>query len=265
MYFAPHGNRHRWATWLASAILAIAGLGSPVFAQAAEIPLARVNAAQLLDAGTMERATQTGTAWTAEVVRPVVARSKPDRDADARVTLHPYGVSVHPTTLLATRGFRDRYNHDWVQVQLNIRPNQSSGWIPADAVLLTPITVRVIVHLASRRLDVFQDERNVLSVPTGIGRTATPTPTGRFAVDDMWTTDAATRPIYGRFVLSLTAHSNVLMRFDGGEGRIAIHGGGAANRVGARSSFGCLIVSAATLQRLWRLVRPGTPVTVLAD
>jgi lipoprotein-anchoring transpeptidase ErfK/SrfK len=247
-------------------VVALLGLLVPAGAQAEDIPLSSVNAAVLLGSDqTTATPTSADAAWTAEIVRPVVARTAPNIEAVARTTLQPYDVGTSPTTLLATRGFRDRLKHDWVRVQLSLRPNQTAAWVPADAVILTATDTRIVIHLTRRRLDVWRSTRRVLSAPAGIGRAATPTPTGQFAIDDIWETDAATRGIYGRFVLALTAHSNVLLHFDGGDGRIAIHGGGGPGRVGARASFGCIIVSDRVLQRLSHLARRGTPVTVLAD
>lgn len=266
MEIVRHSLKGCVPAWMPVVAIALLGLLLPVGADAEDIPLSSVNAAVLL--GTDQTAatpTSADATWTAEIVRPVVARTAPDIAAGSRTTLQPYTVGPSPTRLLATRGFRDRLNNDWVRVQLNIRPNETTAWVPADAVLLTATDTRIVIHLASRRLDVWRSSRRVLSVPAGIGTAATPTPTGQFAIDDIWETDAETRGIYGRFVLALTAHSNVLLRFDGGDGRIAIHGGGAPGRVGTRSSFGCVIVSARVLQRLSRMARPGTPVTVLAD
>ena len=254
----------RGAKWLA--ILTLAGCMSPTLGYAQEIPLAAVDAAVMASSNETGLArTEVGVAWTAEIVRPISARTAPDTESTTLMKLEPYGAGSLPTTLLATRGFRDRTHRDWVRVQLNRRPNETTGWVPADAVLLRRTDVRVVVLMTSRRLEVWRGTQRALSVPVGIGRSQTPTPTGRFAIDDMWETDATTRRIYGRFVFALTAHSDVLKRFNGGEGRIAFHGGGSSRRIGARSSFGCIIVSDQALQRLWKLVGPGTPVTIVAD
>ena len=265
MEIVRHSLTGRVPAWTPVVATALLGLLLPVGADAEDIPLSSVNAAVLLGTDqTASTPTSADAAWTAEIIRPVIARTAPSTGASTRTTLQPYTVGPSPTTLLATRGFRDRLNHDWVRVQLNIRPNETTAWVPADAVVLTATNTRIVIHLTRRRLDVWRGSRRVLTAPAGIGTAATPTPTGQFAIDDIWETDARTRGKYGRFILALTAHSKVLLHFDGGDARIAIHGG-APGRVGTRSSFGCAIVSARVLYRLSRLARAGTPVTVLAD
>ena len=72
----------------------------------------------------------------------------------------------------------------------------------------------------------------------------------------------ADRETYGRFVVTLTAHSTVLTRFNGGDGQIAIHGSGSLGRVGRASSHGCIILGDAALTTVFRAVEPGTPVIV---
>jgi lipoprotein-anchoring transpeptidase ErfK/SrfK len=61
----------------------------------------------------------------------------------------------------------------------------------------------------------------------------------------------------------LTAHSNVHYTFDGGDGRIGMHGYeklGAA--LGTASSNGCVRLPNSFVKRLASTVAPGTPVLV---
>jgi len=67
--------------------------------------------------------------------------------------------------------------------------------------------------------------------------------------------------VYGGWTIPLTAHSPTLRRFMGGDGLVALHGGGSW-RVGARSSNGCVVLGEGDLAVVARLVRPGTPVDV---
>jgi lipoprotein-anchoring transpeptidase ErfK/SrfK len=70
-------------------------------------------------------------------------------------------------------------------------------------------------------------------------------------------------------VLELTAHSNVLQRYDGGEGTVGIHGRGGASLLdplGSARSHGCVRLSNQAIGWLVRRIGanhlPGTPVNV---
>jgi lipoprotein-anchoring transpeptidase ErfK/SrfK len=69
----------------------------------------------------------------------------------------------------------------------------------------------------------------------------------------------------GPFALALSARSNVLQKFEGGPGQIAIHGredlGG---KLGAAESHGCLRVATASIDWLALRIDPGTPVQTYA-
>jgi lipoprotein-anchoring transpeptidase ErfK/SrfK len=73
----------------------------------------------------------------------------------------------------------------------------------------------------------------------------------------------------GSWVLTLTAHSDALTRFDGGDGTVAIHGRGGASLVdplGSALSHGCIRLANEEIDklvdRIGRYELPGTPVRV---
>jgi hypothetical protein len=72
------------------------------------------------------------------------------------------------------------------------------------------------------------------------------------------------RSVYGRFTLTLTAHSNALRHFMGGDALVAIHGTGSGRswRVGTASSYGCVILSEPALAVAAHYARAGTPVII---
>jgi lipoprotein-anchoring transpeptidase ErfK/SrfK len=68
-----------------------------------------------------------------------------------------------------------------------------------------------------------------------------PTPVGLFAI--VWAIPWHPNDFLGSWVLELTAHSNVLERFDGGDGTVGIHGRGGASLLdplGSARSHGCI-------------------------
>lgn len=201
----------------------------------------------------------------ARVVVPATARAAPR--PGARRVMHLTGVaewSRGAQWLMVTGRRRDGAGSDWVRVQLPVRPNGTAGWVPRGAVRLTGTRVRLEVHLGSRRLEIWRGPRRVASWPAGIGRPGTPTPTGRFAVQDAVVTPSAWRAIYGGHTIALTAHSPTLRTFMGGPALIGIHGTGAGGawRVGRPSSYGCVILGARELAQAAHYARPGTPVVI---
>lgn len=200
-------------------------------------------------------------ALTALVVWPTVARAAPAPDATPLMRLTgTTRYSGRPQAMLVTGVLRGERTN-WVRVQLPIRPNGAAGWVRMRTVRLQRTRLRLVVRLRSRTLEVWRGGQRVAAWPAGIGRGPTPTPVGRFAVQDALPTLPGWRHVYGGWTIPLTAHSPTLRSFMGGDGLVAIHGG-APWRVGAQSTNGCVVVSEVHLRVLARLVRPGTPVEI---
>jgi lipoprotein-anchoring transpeptidase ErfK/SrfK len=155
----------------------------------------------------------------------------------------------------------DRGTSGWLHVQLPTRPNGSTGWIEADGVELRTVTTAITVDLDARRLVVTDGGTPVLETTAAVGAPGTPTPTGTFFVTDMLSTgeDGGS---YGPFALGLSAHSEVLTEFAGGDGQVGIHGTNQPDSIGAAVSNGCVRVPNDLALQLRGLVSLGTPVTV---
>ncbi len=227
--------------------------------------LALVAGVALLPAQPARAAGDARATLVARVVVPASARAAPR--LGARRVMRLTGVaewSRGAQWLMVTGRARDDAGRAWVRVQLPIRPNGTSGWVPRRSLRLTGTRVRFEVHLGSRRLEIWRGSRRVASWPAGIGRAGTPTPVGRYAIQDAVVTANAWRGIYGDFTVALTAHSPTLRTFMGGQALIGIHGAGAggAARVGRPSSNGCVILGASELARAAHYARPGTPVII---
>jgi lipoprotein-anchoring transpeptidase ErfK/SrfK len=184
----------------------------------------------------------------------------------------------HERTLPATTAFDsptvvtvlaegDGAAEGWLQVSLPGRPNGSTGWIRADEVELHPVEVAVEVDLAGRELVVRDltvgpdQDGVVLRTATAIGDADHPTPTGSFFVTDKLDTGDPGGP-YGPYALGLSAYSEVLTEFAGGDGQVGIHGTDVPSSVGQPASRGCLRVDNGVVEQLARLLPLGTPVTI---
>lgn len=150
---------------------------------------------------------------------------------------------------------------DWLEVQLNTRPNQTTAWIRAADVTLRQVTHRIVVSLAARSLTVYDGQTPVMEAQLAIGTPSTPTPRGNYYIDGAVRTPDPSG-VYGPFQLSVAAFSEVLMSFGTGVGQIAMHGTNAPSLIGTAASNGCLRMANADITRLANTVEIGTPVQI---
>jgi lipoprotein-anchoring transpeptidase ErfK/SrfK len=148
-----------------------------------------------------------------------------------------------------------------LHVRLPGRPSGHTGWIAADGTRATSTPWALAVHLATRRVTVYERGRAVRTFRAIVGAPATPTPRGRFFVEEAM---ALSRAASGApFALATSARSAVLQEFDGGPGQIALHGvGNLPGRMGTAASHGCVRLGDRAIAWLARRIGAGVPVTV---
>lgn len=222
-------------------------------------------------------------AWTAKVLYPTPARPAPSVGGSeagggpapgggaggaaggrGSTIVSPVSAWGTPTELLVLGSRVDASGHPWLRVRLDDRPNRVVAWIDADDTVVHSDRWRISVSRARRRVLVYHADRLMRAFAAVVGAPATPTPAGLFAVAaELRQPDSG--EFQGSWVLPLTAHSRVLLRFDGGDGQIALHGrGGAslADPLGSARSHGCVRVSNAAIGWIATHVPVGTPVAV---
>ena len=148
------------------------------------------------------------------------------------------------------------------KVQLPIRPTGTTGWVRAVDVRLRTVRTRIAVDLSQRRITLFRDGRAVLVTTAVIGAPSTPTPTGRFYVNQRLLAANPTGA-YGPGAVGISAFSPVLLNWAQG-GPIAIHGTNAPSLIGTRASNGCIRVHNEDIVRIMKLAPTGTPVEIRA-
>jgi lipoprotein-anchoring transpeptidase ErfK/SrfK len=166
-----------------------------------------------------------------------------------------------PTSFLVREAYRDAAGRTWFEVYLPRRPNGSTGWVRGEQVRPRPMLHQVEVDLSSRTARLLRDGRTVRSWPVGIGRQATPTPTGNFYVT------VKLRPpqisaVYGAWALGISGYSDVLDQFGTGDGQIALHGTTDPGDLGREVSSGCIRLDNGAITNLARMLPLGTPVTI---
>lgn len=163
---------------------------------------------------------------------------------------------------LMVLGLKGRAGRIWIKVRLPRRPNDAKAWINSERVHIHKVSHRVVIDRSSRKLYLYKANRLLATRSVVVGKPQTPTPLGLFAIWDKY------RPPYGREtrprVLELTAHSEVLKSFDGGEARVALHGMRGALRapLGSARSNGCIRLSDSTVRLLNSKLPLGAPVRI---
>ncbi len=150
----------------------------------------------------------------------------------------------------------------WYRVQLPIKPNGATGYVRASDVWVGKVDTRIEVDLSERRVTLFRNGREVLATTVAIGTTATPTPVGRYYVNQRLIPDEKGGP-FGPGAIGISAYSEVLTGWAQG-GPIAIHGTNQPWTIGKAASNGCIRVENETLQRMFDATLAGTPVLIRA-
>jgi hypothetical protein len=149
----------------------------------------------------------------------------------------------------------------WLRVMLPGRPNSSSGWIAAQGTREIETGWRIAVSLRARQVTVSRHGRVVRRFRAVVGKPSTPTPTGRFFVEE--TLQMTPGEPGGPFALALSARSDALQEFEGGPGQIALHGrDNLGGILGAAESHGCMRLDTSSIDWLAQRIGPGVPVTI---
>jgi lipoprotein-anchoring transpeptidase ErfK/SrfK len=200
-------------------------------------------------------------AYSAIATTDVTVYADPRGDASVTAVFRaklPWG---DPTSFLVRKTYRDTAGSTWLNVFLPRRPNGTTGWVRRNQVELRPVRHHVEVDLSSRTARLLRDGRTVGSWPVGIGRQATPTPTGSFYVT------VKLRPpqisaVYGAWALGLSGYSDVLEQFGTGDGQIALHGTADPTDLGREVSNGCVRLDNEAITSLAQTLPLGSPVTI---
>jgi lipoprotein-anchoring transpeptidase ErfK/SrfK len=145
-------------------------------------------------------------------------------------------------------------------VQLPKKPNGVTAYVRARALRVEAVSSRVLVDLSQRRLTLYQRGKPVLTATVAVGSPSTPTPTGRFYVNQRLVPTDPGGP-FGPGAIGISAFSNVLTGWVQG-GPVAIHGTNEPWSIGHAVSNGCIRLPNPTLERVFRQTPAGTPVII---
>ena len=233
---------------------------APLFASAAAFALAGLSTAHAAPAGKALAVARTQE--LAVFVRGQTAMAKPDSRSARRVWVERKRPITEGRTVLPVIGHRtDARGARWLRVRLPGRPNNSTGWIRKARTLRTATTWHLVVDLSERRVTVYRRGRVVRSFSGVVGASSTPTPRGKYFVEE--TVLLTGGQVGAPYALALSARSYVLQEFAGGPGQIAVHGvWDVGGTMGTAASHGCVRLDTDSIRWLAERIGPGVPVTI---
>ncbi|MEA2717842.1 MAG: hypothetical protein QOI99_2159 [Actinomycetota bacterium] len=196
-------------------------------------------------------------AKVADAVVPTVGLYNAPGDAEAADSLDNPTWEGLPGVYLVQQEYGD-----WLEVQIPMRPNESTAWIRKADVSIRQTQYRIVVNVSERRLVAYDGPTPFLDTTVAVGASSGPTPRGNFFVDGTVPIDDPTGP-YGAYQMSVAAFSDVYQTFGGGIGQIALHGTNDPALLGTPASHGCVRMTNEAITLLANTAPPGTPVQII--
>lgn len=147
------------------------------------------------------------------------------------------------------------------EVALPGRPNGATGWVVKEDLELFPALRSIEIDLSERALWVKDGGEIVFTTQIGVGSPSSPTPPGSFFITDAVIIQTSAGP-WGPYAFGLSARSDTVTEFNGGDGIIGIHGTNRPRSIGSAQSLGCIRLANEKITELFGLVGVGTPVVI---
>ena len=187
----------------------------------------------------------------------------PSAPAPSKTLPNPWLLNNEPDKQIPQVFLVEQQRNDgWVKVLLAERPNGSAGWVHGSDVQLTPNPYRLQIKLGEHKITVFQGTNSIYEGPVAIGAADTPTPPGKYYTRVLiQAPDPNT--VYGPFAYGLSAHSDVLTEYNGGDAEVGVHGNNDASVLGKSVTHGCIRMDNDQITKLSKVLPLGTPVEIV--
>jgi lipoprotein-anchoring transpeptidase ErfK/SrfK len=215
------------------------------------------------------KATTTTTlpAWASQIATPIgqeiAVHEQPDASSPSESYPNPWPLDQDPSLVVPQVFLVESEQGAWVKVLLPVRPNGTTGWVRKEDVALTPNRFRIDVSLGQNQITVYDADQVLLQEPVAVGAPKTPTPPGKYYLRVLLKAPDP-NTVYGPYAFGLSAHSEVLNTFNGGDGEVGIHGNNDASVLGTDVTNGCIRISNESITKLAGILPLGTPVDVVA-
>ena len=211
---------------------------------------------------TTERVSTLGKeSYFAYVNRAEVARAEPSPNAKkvAKLTLR---TPEKTDDLVFVLERTEVDGEEWLRVRLPVRPNNTTGWVPADAVSsLQPVNTWLKISTKTFKITLVKNGKKVFSAPIGVGQSQWPTPKGQFYIRAKLKGYGGAGSVYGPLAYITSATSDTLTDWPGG-GLVGVHGTNSPGIIPGRISHGCVRLKNADILKLEKLMPVGTPITI---
>jgi len=205
--------------------------------------------------------TVTPTQELATLLEPHRVRAAPGAPGPSGRTIPAWAPITGARTVLPVVGHATRGGARWLKVMLPGRPNSSTGWIAQQDTRSSTTSWRIAIRTAKRDVRVYRRGRLMRTFRAVVGKPSTPTPNGRFFVEESIAMPAGSPG--APYALATSARSNVLQEYGGGPGQIALHGvmnlGGVP---GTAVSHGCVRLQNSSIRWLAARISAGVPVRI---
>jgi len=226
------------------------------------LPLPGVTAAPepVRPAGPEQLSDPDGVSRFASVQAPVVAFREPVRGSKVTGKLGRLTPEGTDNIVLALEQV-ERDGQDWVRVRLPVLPNNSTGWVPREALgFYNEIETRLVVSKQDLQATLYRGGKKIWSAPVGIGLDKWPTPRGEYYVRNKL--EKYSSPMYGPIAFGTSARSAVLTDWPAG-GFVGIHGTDRPDLLPGKVSHGCIRLRNEDILALAELMSPGTPLSIV--
>lgn len=204
---------------------------------------------------------RTFTQWANPAYRAPIY-SRPDGGAQRIGRLHMLTEDGFPEVYVLLQEAVNQDAHSWIELRIPGRPNGKTGWVRQGA--LGPLELSrwlLVVNRKTERLTAYKDGRVQFVAPVGVGKRATPTPTGHFWIRERFRVLDPSSP-YWPYAMG-TADYSTLSEWPGG-GVVGMHGAwDQPQLIPGRPSHGCIRLHNPDISWLAPRVPVGTPLHVI--
>jgi len=199
--------------------------------------------------------------YFAFVDKATTARAKPDTKSKLVAKLSTRTpVATADLVFVLDRTTID--DQDWYRVRLPVRPNGTTGWVPASAMSdLQPVETWLKISTKTFKATLIKNGKKVFSAQIGVGQSQWPTPKGQFYIRAQLKGYGGKGSFYGPIAFITSATSDVLTDWPGG-GLVGVHGTSLPNLIPGKISHGCVRMKNADILKLAKLMPVGTPLTI---
>jgi lipoprotein-anchoring transpeptidase ErfK/SrfK len=186
-------------------------------------------------------------------------RTAPQKTAPTITRLRFATEDKLPEVYLVLSAIVDAGGDVWLRIRIPMRPNGRTGWVGIDNLSqLYVVRTRLVINRSTTRATLYKEGRRIWQAPVGVGKPATPTPTGSFWVRELLKGDGK---LYGSWAFGTSAYASISDWPNGGV--VGIHGTDQPELIPGHPSHGCVRVRNVNINRLRLLMPIGTPIQII--